>query len=483
MYVHIVLCRMACNSEFGIENFDSLDESQMTLMQPPNEMESPIRVFRDKMEMERQTMVRNFAQIRELVDACEREFSDRFDQISTEVAREIEERELQLKSIQQTLQDMSLSMKENSLISTLQVAQQPLLRKLQQLENEIVVLSDLKIGSNTQGIEESLRLFGNINNPIEELEFKDAIPEIEGDPIPNGQLAEPIQLQPDICNQNPYANRKQCLWSMYRADASAEGLSNPRGITVCDETGSIFVSDHGNHRIQVCASDGRYIRSISHKDLSFPLYSVLSISCKEIFVTSHYALMKFSVEGEFIAKCPIHKSSYRGIDRDDKGTIYAVEWRSYIIVTHDPNTLKVVRRLKLESVDVSQRRKLNYIRIRGELIYVLFAHNGIWNSFSYKEFPLQVYDMMGAHVRSIASGSLLQKPVCLAVDVHGNCLVTDYWKHEVQVVSGTGVLLGNIGQSGQGLGDLSYPTGIALTKEGHVLVVSTGKTTDLLQAF
>ena len=481
---------MACNdfnAEFESGSFDSLNESQMTLMQPCNEAESPIRVFREKMEIERQAMARNFAKVRELVDTCEREFSDRFGQVSRDVAREIEERELQLKSIQQTLHDMSVSMKENSLISTLQVAQQPLLSKLQQLENEIAVLSDLKIGSDTGGIEESLRLFGNLNNPIEDLEFKDVVPEVEGDPIPNGQVAEEIPnqdpIQPQKCKRVPYADRKECVWSMYKSDATTEGLVNPRGVTICSETGTVFVSDNGNHRIQVCTSDGRHIRSIIHRDMSYPLYTVTSLNHNEIYVSSHYALVKFSVEGEFLAKCPISRGSYRGIDIDEKGAIYACEWRSYIVVTHDPNNLKVVKRLKLESVDVSRSRKLNDIRIRGDSIYVLFAHNGIWNSFSYKDFPLQIYNMKGAHVRSLASGSLLQKPVCFAVDAEGNCLVTDYWKHTVQIVSGTGALLGSIGKCGQGPGDLSYPTGIGLTREGRVLVVSTGKSTDLLQAF
>ena len=476
---------MACNAEFENESFDSLDESQMTLMQPPNEAESPIRAFREKMEIERQTMARNFAKVRELVETCEREFTDRFAQISTDVAGEIEDRELQVKSIQLTLQDMSISMKENCLISTLQVAQQPLLQKLQQLENEIAVLSDLRIRSDTQGIEESLRLFANIDNPIEELEYKDVIPEVDGDPIPNGLavVEEIVPIEPQKCNHAPYKDRKECLWSMYSSDSSAEGLANPRGVTVCSESGTVFVSDNGNHRIQVCTVDGRYLRSILHRDLSFPLYTVIGLDQNEIFVSSHYALMKFSVEGEFIAKCRISKSSYRGIDRDDKGTIYASEWRSYIVVTHDPKTLKVVKRLKLETVDLGHGRKMNDIRIRGELIYVLFAHNGMLKGFSYKEFPLQIYDMKGAHVRSLAGGRLLQKPVCLAVDAEGNCLVTDYWKNMVHIVSGTGALLGTIGQCGQGLGDLSYPTGIALTREGHVLVVSTGKSTGLLQAF
>ncbi|KAI6653748.1 hypothetical protein LOD99_3252 [Oopsacas minuta] len=477
---------MACNDpQFENDDFDSLDESQMTLMQPGNQAESMITLFRERMDLERQAMTRNFAHVRDLIDTCERDFTDRFDQACVELEREIGERELQLKSIQQTLQEMSLSMKENSLITTLQVAQQPLLTKLQQLENEIAVLSDLKVNSDTQGIEQSLRQFGNLNNPIEELEFKDAIPIPEIKHVSMDNSVAPVlpKLFEQNGNHRPYTDLTHCVWVRFRSDSSTEGIINPRGIAVCKETGTIFVADHGNHRIQVCTPDGEYIRSIIHRDLSYPIYIVVSHNSKEIFVTSHYALIKFTFEGEFLAKCPVSKSAYRGLDQDDNGLLYACEWRNYIVVIHDPDTLKVMKRFKLQTIDISDRRKLNYIRICGDLIYVLFAHNGFWNNFSYREFPLQIYNKNGDHIRSIAGGNMLQKPVCFAIDGEGNCLVTDYWKHTVVVVSGTGALVGHISQCGQGRDDMSYPTGICLTKEGTVLVVSTGKTDGLLQAF
>ena len=471
---------MACNNaSFENEDFESLDESQIALMHPQIEEESPIKLFRDKMDLERHAMARNFVHARELIDNCEREFLEKFDQACLELENEIGEREVQLKSIQQTMQEMSTSMKENSLISTLQIAQQPLLTKLQQLHNEIAILSDLKMKFDTQGFEQSLQPLCILNNPIEELEFKDAVP------IPDNNVDIPgvdgvVPIQNGVVKR--YRDRK-CLWSMFQSGSSTEGLLNPRGVTVCEETGTIFVSDHGNHRIQVCTPDGQLIRSIVHKDLSYPLYIVVGLNHKEISVSSHHALIKLSYEGEFLAKCPISRSSYRGLDKDEQGFIYACEWRNYIIAVHDPVTLKVTRRFKLETTDISNHRKLNDIRIHGEFVYVLFTHNSFWTSFSYKEYPLQVYDKKGVHVRSIAGGIVLQKPVCFAVDGEGNFLVTEYWKHTIVVLSETGALLGNISQSGQERGDVSYPIGISVTKDGTVLVASTGKTEDLLQAF
>ena len=474
------LDKMACNNvSFENEDFDSLDESQIALMHPQIEEESPIKLFREKMELERQAMARNFVHAKELIDNCEREFLESFDQACLELEREIGEREVQLKSIQQTTQEMSISMKENSLISTLQIAQQPLLTKLQQLENEIAILSDLKMKFDAEGFEQRLRPLCTLTNPIEELEFEDAIPIPDDNvDIPGVDGAEPKQNG----IAKPYTDRR-CVWSAFKSDSSTEGLINARGVTVCEKTGTIFVSDHGNHRIQVCTPDGQFIRSILHRDMSYPLYSVIGLNHKEITVSSHHALIKFSYEGEFLATCPLSRSSCRGLDKDDQGMIYACEWRNYIIVIHDPVTLKVTKRFKLQTNDISTRRKLNDIKIRGEFVYVLFTHNSIWSSFPYKEYPLQVYDKKGIHVRSIAGGSLLQKPVCFAVDGEGNWLVTEYWKSTIVVISDTGALLGNISQSGQGRGDVSYPTGICVTKEGTVLVVSTGKTENILQAF
>ena len=314
---------MACNNaSFGNDDFDSLDESQIALMDPQiDEGESSIKLFREKMELERQGMARNFVHARELIDNCEREFLERFDRTCLELEREIGEREVQLKSIHQTMQEMSMSMKENSLVSTLQIAQQPLLTKLQQLENEIAILSDLKMKFDTQGFELSLRPLCNLNNPIEELEFEDAIPIPEDNVnIPGDDGVEPKQN--GIVRR--YADRK-CVWSTFKSGSSTEGLLNARGVTVCEETGTIFVSDHGNHRIQVCTPDGKFLRSIVHGDLTYPLYIVVSLNHKEISVSSHHALIKFSYEGEFLAKCAFSRSSYRGLDKDDKGMIYACE--------------------------------------------------------------------------------------------------------------------------------------------------------------
>ena len=467
------------------DNFNSLDDSAITLMEPGAEIESHIQPFREKMEMERRAMAVNFQRLKDIIDIREREFTEQFDLTCSSVEKEMEEREAQLKSIQQTVMDMTFSMKENSLISTLQIAQQPLMEKLQQLTDELHILSDLKVQSDIGAVEQSIRLFGDTSNPVEELEFKDAQP--PQDPVPPIPPA-PVQEAAPVPDKNgvvklPYTARKKCVWSSYAAGFDIDGLSNPRGVTSCDVTGNVYVADHGNHRIQVCTPDGRPQRSIMDRGMSYPLYITIGLNHNELFVSSHYALIKFSSEGEFLAKCAIQKSSYRGIDKDEKGNIYACEWRNYTIVVHEPANLRVESRITLQTVDISSRRKLNDVKIREKQLYILFAYNGFWNSFNYKEFPLQVYSFKGEHLKSIASGSILQKPVCLCIDVDGNFLVSDYWKHVVFVISATGALLGSIGKSGDGKEDASYPTGICLNKEGTLLVVSTGRTEGTLQAF
>ena len=58
------------------------------------------------------------------------------------------------------------------------------------------------------------------------------------------------------------------------------------------------------------------------------------------------------------------------------------------------------------------------------------------------------------------------------LDIAGNILVTDYYRHCIKIFSPSGQLIHTIGKEGHGRGELFCPFGISVTQSGTIFVVS-----------
>ena len=48
-----------------------------------------------------------------------------------------------------------------------------------------------------------------------------------------------------------------------------DSFTLPVGIAINDKTGNIVVADHGNNRVQLFSSEGKYFKTVSAKELSY----------------------------------------------------------------------------------------------------------------------------------------------------------------------------------------------------------------------
>ncbi len=74
------------------------------------------------------------------------------------------------------------------------------------------------------------------------------------------------------------------------------------------------------------------------------------------------------------------------------------------------------------------------------------------------------------------------RPTGLAVDREGNVLVADTHYHRILRYSSNGKLLGQFGSEGRGPGEFVYPTGIAVAPDGRIFVSEFGGN-DRIQVF
>ena len=63
-------------------------------------------------------------------------------------------------------------------------------------------------------------------------------------------------------------------------------------------------------------------------------------------------------------------------------------------------------------------------------------------------------------------------PWFFCLDPAGNILITDFYGHNIKILSPSGQLMHTIGKEGDGRGELYRPRGICLSQTGTILVVS-----------
>ena len=105
------------------------------------------------------------------------------------------------------------------------------------------------------------------------------------------------------------------------------------------------------------------------------------------------------------------------------------------------------------------------IKLTADEIYVLCVDNPC----------VLVFSHTGERLRSLVSrGYQMQvtNPDCFCLDASENIIISDFSAHRIQIFSKEGNLINTIGELGQQPGMFYYPTGLALTKELSLVVVS-----------
>ena len=112
-----------------------------------------------------------------------------------------------------------------------------------------------------------------------------------------------------------------------------------------DNANNVFVTNHGNGRIQVFTEDGNFLRQIGKKgagegELNHP--AMITISENELYVSesSNHRVSVFTTQGDYLTSFGIYgngpqllKNPYYGIAVDQSGMVY--------VANHSNNHIQV----------------------------------------------------------------------------------------------------------------------------------------------
>ena len=244
----------------------------------------------------------------------------------------------------------------------------------------------------------------------------------------------------------------------FGSNGSGPGQFNgPYDIAVDKKTGTVAVSDHGNKRIQLFDSDGRYLREIGLRANCSSLDFTKSGHIIAVTPGDVHKISLFSEEGQFVKhidsehlKFPFHIST----DDYDDITVCDQESNEVIVISSDGTEL--VTRIAASEHDQSMMYAIYH-----EETDCFFVSDS-------KTDCVKVFDGQGNFLYDIGRGRL-SCPVGLAIDKFNNLIVCDTGNQRLKVFTTEGDFLSETEQC------FHAPYFVAVSKDGNVLVTDYEK--------
>ena len=248
-------------------------------------------------------------------------------------------------------------------------------------------------------------------------------------------------------------------------------LYYPNAVAV-DSNNRIFVAE-GNvllfthARISVFSGRGDFLTSFTPQDMCEPWG--IAIHGDYLYVTDAKlnAIFQFKIEPQFSL---VNKQGNQGsrIGEFNCPLNLAVSTNGDVCVADCNNNRVQILNSSLQHLRTLTDQLIRSprdIKLTVDEVYVLCVDNPCIHVFSHA----------GGRLRSLVSrGNQMQvtNPLYFCLDAAENIIISDFFAHRIQTFSKEGNLIKTVGQEGHQPGMLHFPTGLALTKELCLIVVS-----------
>ena len=239
-------------------------------------------------------------------------------------------------------------------------------------------------------------------------------------------------------------------------------FSNPFGVIVHYQTGTMFVADHSNHRVQVFDKDGKYLYKFGDKDgagkMNGPLY--IAFYQNKVFVSQHGAccLLVYDLNGTFLRQI-----GTRGNGEGQLSSPYGISISEsngdIFVCDHDNNRIQIFSKDFLFKSQFGKGILMSPsdIKLTNEYIYVL-SHT---KPFLYS-FDNNLTQVQNAVLNSISKHLTGSHSFC--IDGAGNFIISDRDQNAI--------LLFNQGDLVHKITDgIQSPFGVTLDARGRILLV------------
>ena len=269
-----------------------------------------------------------------------------------------------------------------------------------------------------------------------------------------------------------YNSKKQPLVSVCAKGMGTGQLNCPRGVTVDNETGNIFIADTYNNCVKVFDSTGKYLFKFGDNKEKGKMYFPLSVAiCGDRILISqdNNCILKYQLNGKFISKIGKYGNGELEFNLPFGLTIDESNGNIYVSDYHN-------NRIQILSQDfrfISQFGKDTLrcpldVKLSKEYIFVLDGSNPCLHLFSYNH-------ILQKSVISRGYGMEVVNPYYFFIDQTDNIFISDYGSDSIRIFNNEFQLIHNISVS-------PNPMGITVDKRGRVIVVCHS-VTNCLQIF
>ena len=270
-------------------------------------------------------------------------------------------------------------------------------------------------------------------------------------------------------------DRSGCVWRACTRGKEYDSLFHPKGLTIDDSTGVIYVADCMNHRIQSFDKTGAFIKSLKSPLLTYPWgvkvnEDYLYITC--CMADTNHLLKLNKGSGEELKRVS-NEFWLAGLDTDSIGNVYACEMNHSIHLFD--GTLDYKKQIKLDSVHFNEDTEVWDVKIdKDEFIYILCEES---------IYPVQLFDLKGKLVKCVVHQSEMSRGYFFHVNSDLKIFISDNGDSVVRVFDRRGYLIEVLERRDEATNEniLKFPTGIALNSEGNIIICDD-KPTQALQA-
>ena len=290
--------------------------------------------------------------------------------------------------------------------------------------------------------------------------------------VPDYQEMRPVVTVPDYQAMRPVV-------AVGRMGMAPGELWYPHAIAI-DSDDRIFVTEsffqsHG--RVSVFSEKGEFLTCFSHQDMR-ELWGI-AIHGDNLYVTDKkvHSIFHFKIETDFPL---VAKRGTKGqqVGRFNDPRNLAVSNNGDVYVADCSNNRVQILNSSLLHPRILTQQRIHYphdIKLTADEVYVLCNDNPC----------VLVFSHAGERLRSLVSrGYQMQVtyPSFFCLDSAENIIISDWESYRIKIFTKEGNLLTTIGEEGEQAGMFVLPTGLAITKELNLIVVSQNKNS-VLQIF
>ena len=275
-------------------------------------------------------------------------------------------------------------------------------------------------------------------------------------------------LEEEVMTIPNYLNMRPVVTAVKKGKAPGE-LYCPQAVAI-DTNNRIFIAEGdelGHKRISVFSEKGGYLTSFTHQDFGCP--SGITIHGDNLYVTDAkvHAIFQFKINTDFPL---VAKQGTKGSQIGEFNYPYsiAVSTHGEVYVTDCNNHRVQVLNSSLQHLRSLTEQPIKFprdIKLTADEVYVLCWDNPC----------VQVFSHAGERLRSlVSSGEQMQvsDPYFFCLDAERNMIISDNVTHQIKIFSKEGNHIRTIGEEGEQPGMFYFPTGLALTKDLSLVVVS-----------